>query len=176
MTNTTYITSILFTDITRTYSLDRLTSIETFYMPTNIRQNNDTSSSDMVTTVSRFRDRPKNIGQWRKSSSLKEKEIAAGTDCLETSLYNVLRFLNEKIFWLFCAVNVDTIHFASLTFPYSTRCREFLQKRKQSRDPFGRVDPWSWTIKKETFLWHSYFKMSFTLFISNLLTGQIHCI
>ena len=30
-----------------------------------------------------------------KSSFLKEKEIIAGTDCLETSLY-VLRFLNEK--------------------------------------------------------------------------------
>ena len=30
-----------------------------------------------------------------KSSSLKEKEIVAVTDCLETSLYNVLRLLNE---------------------------------------------------------------------------------
>ena len=28
-----------------------------------------------------------------KSSFLKEKEIVAGTDCLETSLYIVLRFL-----------------------------------------------------------------------------------
>ena len=31
-----------------------------------------------------------------KLSSLKEKEIVARTDCLETSLYNVLRLLNEK--------------------------------------------------------------------------------
>ena len=31
-----------------------------------------------------------------KSSSLKEKEIVTGTDCLETSLYNVLRLLEDK--------------------------------------------------------------------------------
>ena len=30
-----------------------------------------------------------------ESSSLKEKEMVAGTDCLETLLYNVLRILNE---------------------------------------------------------------------------------
>ena len=108
-----------------------------------------------------------------KSSSLKEKEIAVGKDCfLEKLLYNVLRILNKKLIWLFCAVKVDTIDFASLTFPYSTRCRESLYKREQSRDPFGRVYPWSWTIKAKPFLWHSYFKKSFTLFINNLLTHQ----
>ena len=32
-----------------------------------------------------------------KSSYLKEKEIVAGTDCLETSLYYVSPFLNKKI-------------------------------------------------------------------------------
>ena len=66
-------------------------------MSTNTRQNNHTSSSDMLTTVSRFRDTWTNIKvNGGKSSSLKEKEIVAGTDCLETSLYNMLQFLNEK--------------------------------------------------------------------------------
>ena len=31
-----------------------------------------------------------------KPSSLKEKEIVALTDCLETSLHNVLRLLDDK--------------------------------------------------------------------------------
>ena len=61
-------------------------------MSTDIRRNNNTSSSDI------FRDRSKNIGQWKKkSSSLKEEEVVRiGTDCLETSLYNVLQLLNDK--------------------------------------------------------------------------------
>ena len=50
----------------------------------------------MVTTVSRFRDRSTNISQWRKSSSLKEKDIEAGMDSSETSLY-VLQFLNKTL-------------------------------------------------------------------------------
>ena len=66
-----------------------------FYMSTNIRQNKDTSSSNMVTTVYIFRDRSPDIVNGGKSPSLNEKEIVAGTDCLET-LYNVLRLLNEK--------------------------------------------------------------------------------
>ena len=63
---------------------------------------------------------------WGKSSSLKEKEIVPGMDYLETSLYNVLRIFNEKFIWLFCAVNVATIDFSSLTFPCTTRCMESL--------------------------------------------------
>ena len=31
-----------------------------------------------------------------KSSSLKQKETVAGTDCLEKSLYNELQFLSKK--------------------------------------------------------------------------------
>ena len=65
---------------------------------TNHRQNKDTSRSDMLTKVYRFRDSSTNISQWRKSSSLKEKEIVPLTDCLETSLHNVLRLLGEKLF------------------------------------------------------------------------------
>ena len=72
-TNTTYITGIWFTDITRTYSLTRLALIQTFYNFTNIRRNSDTFSSDMVTRVSRFRDRSTNSVQWRKIILLKEK-------------------------------------------------------------------------------------------------------
>ena len=72
-TNTTYITGIWFTDITRTYSLTRLALIQTFYNFTDIRRNSDTSSSGMVTRVSRFRDRSTNRVQWRKIILLKEK-------------------------------------------------------------------------------------------------------
>ena len=89
-------------------------------MSSNIRRNRDTSSNNMVTTVTRFRD------SGGKSSSLKEKEMVRGRDCLESSLYNMLRFLHEKFICLFCAANVDTIDFASLPFPCSTKCREFL--------------------------------------------------
>ena len=63
---------------------------------------------------------------WGKSSSLKEKEILPGMDYWKTSLYNVLRIFNEKFIWLFCAVNVATIDFSSLTFPCTTRCMESL--------------------------------------------------
>ena len=103
-----------------------------------------------------------------KPSSLKEKEIVALTDCLETSLHNVLRLLDDKFIWLFRAFNVDT----SLTFPWSTRYRESLPKWGQSRNPFLKVYIWSWAIKTKPFLWQSYFEMSFTLFINNLLTDQ----
>ena len=72
-TNTTYITGIWFTDITRTYSLTRLALIQMFYNFTNIRRNSDTSSSGMVTRVSRFRDKSTNRVQWRKIILLKEK-------------------------------------------------------------------------------------------------------
>ena len=53
--------------------LNRLTLIQTFYISANIGQNKDTSSSDMVTAVSRFRNRLTNIGQWRKMILLKGK-------------------------------------------------------------------------------------------------------
>ena len=66
------------------------------------------------------------LANGEKSTSLKEKEILAALTYLETSLYNVLRYLNQKFIWLFCAVNVDTIDFASSTFPCSTRFKESL--------------------------------------------------
>ena len=50
----------------------------------------------MDTVVYRFKDRLTNTGQWRKIVHLKKREIAAGTNCLKTSLYNVLQFLDEK--------------------------------------------------------------------------------
>ena len=37
------------------------------------------------------------MGQWRKIVLLKEKEIGAGTTCLETSLSNMLRLLGKKL-------------------------------------------------------------------------------
>ena len=77
----------------------------------------------MVTTVSRF-SWPTLVSGGK--STLKEKEMVAGMDCLETLLYNVLHILNTKFIWLFCAVIVDTIDFASLTFLCSARCRESL--------------------------------------------------
>ena len=40
---------------------------------TNQRQNKDTSRSDMVTKVYRFRDSSTNINQWRKTILLKGK-------------------------------------------------------------------------------------------------------
>ena len=107
-----------------------------------------------------------------KSSSLKEKEIVTGTNCLETSLYNVLIIGEEFIERLFHAVNIDSTDLANLIFPCLTRCRESLYKRDQSRDPFVCLNPWSWTIKTKLFLWNTYFNMSFTLFINNLLTDD----
>ena len=73
---------------------------------------------------------------------------------------------------MFHAVATDTINLASLTLPCLTRCRESLYKKEKTRDWFVRVHPWSWTIKTKLFLWHSYFKMSFTLFIKSLLTDH----
>ena len=58
-------------------------------MSTNIRRNSDSSSSDNLETGR------KTLVNGGKSSSLKEKEIVAGTGWLETSLHNVLRLLNE---------------------------------------------------------------------------------
>ena len=51
----------------------------------------------MDTVVYRFKERLTNTGQWRKIVHLKKREIVAGTNCLKTSLYNVLQFLGEKI-------------------------------------------------------------------------------
>ena len=95
--NITYVTGIFFTDITKTYSLKRITLIQTFCMSTNIRQNKYTSR--VVTWLQPFTDLetcPQTLVYEVKSSSFKEKEIVARTDCLETSLYNVLRLLHEK--------------------------------------------------------------------------------
>ena len=111
-------------------------------MYTNIRQNKYTSR--VVTWLQPFTDLetcPQTLVYEVKSSSFKEKEIVARTDCLETSLYNVLRLLHEKFIRLFRTVNVDAIDLVSLKIPSSTRCRESLQKREQTRDPFMRVHP-----------------------------------
>ena len=67
---------------------------KTFYMSTNIRRNNNTSNCNMVTTVSRFRGRSKNIGQWRKIILLKGK-----TNSNLNGLFRnitILQFLNKK--------------------------------------------------------------------------------
>ena len=134
--------ALFFTNITKTYSLKRITLIQTFCMSTNIRQNKYTSR--VVTWLQPFTDLetcPQTLVYEVKSSLFKEKEIVARTDCLETSLYNVLRLLHEKFIRLFRKVNVDAIDLVSLKIPSSTRCRESLQKREQTRDPFMRVHP-----------------------------------
>ena len=51
----------------------------------------------MVNRVYRFRDRLANNGQRTKMiPSIKEKEIVAEMNCLETSIYSVLRLLDKK--------------------------------------------------------------------------------
>ena len=144
-TNTTYMTGIFLQTLLEIQAYQA--NID-FYMFT---CNNDTSRSDMVTAVSRFRDRSTSIGQWRKIIVLKGKRNGSWNWLLR-NITICVAITGWEFIWLFRAVNVHTLNFVSLIFRCSTRCMESLKKREQSTDAFERVHPWSCTIKNNTII------------------------
>ena len=86
----------MFTDITKTYSLTGLNDYKRFACPLTLDETTILLAVTWLLQIPDLKTCQQTLVNGGKSSSLKQKETVAGTDCLEKSQYNELQFLNKK--------------------------------------------------------------------------------